>query len=47
MRGVLNVEGRFIVVIGVIVYYRFSERAYFSLFNDANIVLIGQHLRKL
>ena len=47
MRGVLNLERRFIDVVGVIVCYRYSERTYFSLFNNANIILIGQHLRKL
>ena len=35
MRGALNLERRFIDVIGVIVYYIYSGRAYFSLFNDA------------
>ena len=34
-------------MIGVLVYYKYSERAYFSLINDACIILIGQHLRKL
>ena len=33
-------------MIGVLVYYRYSERAHFSLFNDACKILIGQHLRK-
>ena len=47
LRGVLNLERSFITVIGVLVYYRYSERAYFSLFNDASIILMGQHLRKL
>ena len=46
-RGALNLEGRFITVIGVTVCYRYSERAYFSLFNDAYIILIGQNLIEL
>ena len=34
-------------MIDVIVYYIYSERVYFSLFNDVYISMIGQHLREL
>ena len=33
-------------MIAVIVYYRYSERVYFSLFNDISVILIGQNLKK-
>ena len=46
-RGALHLARRLITMIGAIVYYSFSERVYFSLFNDVYIILIGQHLREL
>ena len=33
LRGALNLERRFTTVIGVLVYYIYSERTYLSLFN--------------
>ena len=47
LRGALYLVRRFITMIGIIVYYTYSERAYFSLFNDVYIILIGQHFREL
>ena len=38
---------RSITIIGVIVYYSYCKRLYFSLFNDVYIILIGRHSRKL
>ena len=46
-RGALNLERPFITVIGVLANYRYSERAFFSLFNDVDIILIGKYSRKL
>ena len=34
-------------MIGVLVKNTYSERAYFSLFNDVYIILIGKYFRKL
>ena len=42
-RGALHLVCRLITMIGTIVYYSLSERAYFSLFNEIYIILIGQH----
>ena len=39
-RGALNLARRFIS-------YRYSERIYFSLFNDVYLILIDQDLREL
>ena len=47
LRGARNLECRFITVIGVFVNNTYSERAYFSLFNDVYIILIGKYFRKL
>ena len=44
-RGVLYLARRFIPMIDVIVYYSYSERVYFSLFNDVYTILIGQHFK--
>ena len=46
-RGALNLSRRFKTIIDVIIYYRYSERVYFSLFNDAYLILIDQDLREL
>ena len=42
-RGALYLVRRFITMLGIIVYYSYSERVYFSLFNDVYIILIGQN----
>ena len=47
LRGARILERRFITVIGVLVNNTYSERAYFSLFNDVYIILIGKYFRKL
>ena len=46
-RGALNLARRFKTMIDVIIYYRYSERVYFSLFNDVYLILIDQDLREL
>ena len=46
-RGALHLVCRLITMIGTIVYYSFSEKSFFSLFNELYIILIGQHLREL
>ena len=49
LRGALHLARRFKTMIDVIIYYRYSERVYFSLFNDIYLVLIYwyQDLREL
>ena len=46
-RGALHLVCRLITMIGTIAYYSFSKRAYFFLFNEIYIILIGRHLREL
>ena len=46
-RGALHLVCRLITMTGTIVYYSLPERAYFSLFNEICIILIGQQVKEL
>ena len=46
-RGALNLARQFKTRLDVIIYYRYSEWVYFSLFNDIYLILIYQDLREL
>ena len=46
-RGALNLARLFKTMIDVIIYYRYSKRVYFSLFNDVYLILIDHDLREL
>ena len=45
-RGALNLARQFKTMIDVIIYYRYSEMVYFSLFNDVYLILIDHDLRE-
>ena len=47
LRAALNLVCQFTTMKVVIVYYRYSERVYFTLFDDVYVIIIGQYLRKL